>query len=80
MLMPVALTAAGKRPCTLATRFCTSTAAMSRFVAGLEGDGDGAGAAVGAGRADVAHALDAVDGSSSGMVTAFSTVSALAPT
>ena len=31
-------------------------------VAGLEGDGDGAGAVVGAGGAHVAHALDAVDG------------------
>src|SRR3984885_6064082 len=31
-------------------------------VAGVEGDGDGGGAVVGAGRAHVAHALDAVDG------------------
>ena len=31
MVMPVWFTAAGSRPCTLATRFCTSTAAMSRL-------------------------------------------------
>src|ERR1035437_10287488 len=29
--MPVPLTAAGSRPCAVATRFCTSTAAMSRL-------------------------------------------------
>ncbi len=30
MVMPVLLTVAGRRPCAEATRFCTSTAAMSR--------------------------------------------------
>ncbi len=60
MVMPVALTAAGRRPCTLATRFCTSTAAI-QVVAGREGHDDLAASAVGAGGTDVAHALDAVD-------------------
>src|SRR5665213_468930 len=31
MEMPVLLTTAGRRPCAVATRFCTSTAAMSRL-------------------------------------------------
>ena len=31
MVMPVEFTSPGRRPCTLATRFCTSTAAMSRL-------------------------------------------------
>ena len=35
MVMPVAFTAAGSRPCTLATRFCTSTAAMLRLYPGV---------------------------------------------
>ena len=30
MVMPVLLTVAGSRPCAVATRFCTSTAAMLR--------------------------------------------------
>ena len=29
--IPVAFTVAGSRPCAVATRFCTSTAAMSRL-------------------------------------------------
>jgi hypothetical protein len=31
MEMPVLFTVAGSRPCAVATRFCTSTAAMSRL-------------------------------------------------
>ena len=62
MVMPVALTAAGRRPGDAGDAVLHVDSGDIEAVAGLEGGGDLAGSVIGAGGADVAHALHAVDG------------------
>ena len=62
MVMPVCVDGRGQAALDAGHAILHVDGGDVEVVAGLEGDGDRAGAAVGARGADVAHSLDAVDG------------------